>query len=73
MIIIKYKNRTKYTNIVDNYDLFVPDQFAPEKDKLSADWIKSAMDYYANIAYSQYWANHTLKKNYDLLQSWKYK
>jgi hypothetical protein len=67
MIITKYKNRTKYTNIVDNYDLFVPDQFAPEKDKLSADWIKSAMDYYANIAYSQYWSNHTLKKNYDLL------
>ena len=67
MIIKKIKNRDRFTNIVDNYELFVPDHFLPLKEKESSDWIKSTMDYYANIAYSQYWTNQSMKKNYDLI------
>ena len=67
MIIKKIKNRDRFTNIVDNYELFVPDHFLPLKEKETPDWIKSTMDYYANIAYSQYWTNQSMKKNYDLI------
>jgi len=67
MIIKKIKNRDRFTNIVDNYELFVPDHFLSLKEKESSDWIKSTMDYYANIAYSQYWTNQAMKKNYDLI------
>jgi hypothetical protein len=67
MIIKKIKNRDRFTNIVDNYELFVPDHFLPLKDKETPDWIKSTMDYYSNIAYSQYWTNQSMKKNYDLV------
>jgi hypothetical protein len=67
MIIKKIKNRDRFTNIVDNYELFVPDHFLPLKEKESSDWTKSTMDYYANIAYSQYWTNQSMKKNYDLI------
>ena len=67
MIIEKITKRAKYANVIDKYDLFIPDQFAPVEEKETPDWIKSTLDYYANIAYSQYWNNQTLKKNYDLL------
>lgn len=67
MIIKKIKNRDRFTNIVDNYELFVPDHFLSLKEKESPDWIKSTMDYYSNIAYSQYWTNQSMKKNYDLI------
>jgi len=67
MIIKKIKNRDRFTNIVDNYELFVPDHFLSLKEKATPDWIKSTMDYYSNIAYSQYWTNQSMKKNYDLV------
>jgi len=67
MIIKKIKNRDRFTNIVDNYELFVPDHFLSLKEKGTPDWIKSTMDYYSNIAYSQYWTNQSMKKNYDLI------
>ena len=67
MIIEYIKNKGKYSNIVDNYEMHVPDQFVTEKDKESPDWIKSTMDYYYAISYSQYWSNNVLKKNYDLV------
>lgn len=67
MIIKKIKNRDRFTNIVDNYELFVPDHFLSLKEKETPDWIKSTMDYYSNIAYSQYWTNQSMKKNYDLI------
>lgn len=67
MIIKHIKNRDRFTNIVDNYELFVPDHFLSQKEKEDPDWIKSTMDYYSNIAYSQYWTNQSMKKNYDLV------
>lgn len=67
MIIEHFKNTDKYQDIVNNYDIFVPDQFVSEKEKNSPDWVKSTLDYYATIAHSQYWNNEKIKKNYDLL------
>lgn len=46
-----------------------PDQFKTEKEKQDTGWIKNTMDYFANVAYSQYKKNKdTFVKNYDLLK-----
>jgi len=46
-----------------------PDQFVPEKQKESNDWIKSNMDYFANVAYSQFIKGRdTFVNNYNLVK-----
>lgn len=46
-----------------------PDQFKTEKEKQSKSVVKNTMDFFANIAYSQYRRNRdTFVKNYDLLK-----
>jgi hypothetical protein len=46
-----------------------PDQFVSEKEKKGKDWIKQNMDYFANIAYSQYIKNKDkFVKNYNLIK-----
>lgn len=46
-----------------------PDQFKTEKEKQDTSWIKNTMDYFANVAYSQYKKNKdTFVKNYDLMK-----
>lgn len=46
-----------------------PDQFVPEKQKDSNDWIKSNMDYFANVAYSQFIKGRdTFVNNYNLVK-----
>lgn len=46
-----------------------PDQFVPEKEKQSNDWIKSNMDYFANVAYSQFIKGRdTFVNNYNLVK-----
>jgi hypothetical protein len=46
-----------------------PDPFRSEKDKLTNEsYIKNTMDYFANMAYTQYKSNkETFVKNYDLM------
>lgn len=46
-----------------------PDQFVPEKEKTTDDWIKSNMDYFANVAYSQFIkGKDTFVNNYNLVK-----
>lgn len=46
-----------------------PDQFVPEKEKTDTDWIKSNMDYFANVAYSQFIkGKDTFVNNYNLVK-----
>lgn len=46
-----------------------PDQFVPEKEKTGDDWIKSNMDYFANVAYSQFIkGKDTFVNNYNLVK-----
>lgn len=46
-----------------------PDQFVPQKDKTGNDWIKANMDYFANVAYSQFIkAKDTFLHNYNLVK-----
>lgn len=45
-----------------------PNQFRTDKEKQKPSWIKETMDYFANVAYSQYIKNKkTFVKNYDLM------
>jgi len=45
-----------------------PNQFKTDKEKESKAWVKQTMDYFANVAYSQYIKNKkTFVKNYDLM------
>ncbi len=45
-----------------------PNQFKTDKEKQSKGWVKQTMDYFANVAYSQYIKNKkTFVKNYDLM------
>lgn len=56
-----------YTN--DLYLNLFPDQYVSEKDKKEDLWIKTNMDYFANIAYQQYYKNtHSFTNNYNLLK-----
>lgn len=46
-----------------------PDQFVPEAEKSTDDWIKSNMDYFANVAYSQFIkGKDTFVNNYNLVK-----
>jgi len=46
-----------------------PDQFVPEAEKGTDDWIKSNMDYFANVAYSQFIkGKDTFVNNYNLVK-----
>lgn len=46
-----------------------PDQFVPEAEKRTDDWIKSNMDYFANVAYSQFIkGKDTFVNNYNLVK-----
>lgn len=50
------------------YNLY-PDQFVPEKEKYKDKWVKINLDYFSNVAYSQYMANQKeVVKNYRLLK-----
>jgi len=68
MIIENIKDSKAYVTYLDNFRLYVPDQFVPDKVKRSPDWIKTAMDYYYTIALSQWKTNTKLKKPYELLE-----
>lgn len=50
-----------------NHAYFYPEQFVSLSDKEKENWIKSTMDYFANIAFAQYKQNITFRKNYRLL------
>lgn len=56
----------EYTDPV-NHAYFYPEQFVSLTDKQKENWIKSTMDYFANIAFAQYKQNITFRKNYRLL------
>jgi hypothetical protein len=56
----------EYTDPV-NHAYFYPEQFVSLSDKEKENWIKSTMDYFANIAFAQYKQNITFRKNYRLL------
>lgn len=56
----------EYTDPV-NHAYFYPEQFVSLTDKQKEHWIKSTMDYFANIAFAQYKQNITFRKNYRLL------
>jgi hypothetical protein len=46
-----------------------PDQFVPEAEKSTDEWIKSNMDYFANVAYSQFIkGKDTFVNNYNLVK-----
>jgi hypothetical protein len=46
-----------------------PDQFVSESEKRGKNWIKSNMDYFANVAYSQFIkAKETFVRNYNLVK-----
>lgn len=50
------------------YNLY-PDQYVSEKEKFGEKWIKTNMDYFANVAYAQYMSNQKeVVKNYRLLK-----
>lgn len=61
-------NAKGYTN--DLYLNLFPDQYVSESEKRSDLWIKTNMDYFANIAYQQYQrnSNSSITKNYDLVK-----
>ena len=50
-----------------NHAYFYPEQFVSLSEKEKEQWIKSTMDYFANIAFAQYKQNITFRKNYRLL------
>lgn len=65
MGIIRY---TKDATIRYAYLNIFPDQFKTEKEKKDESWIKNTMDYFANVAYSQYVKHRdSFVKNYDLV------
>ena len=49
-----------------NHAYFYPKQFVTKKEKESEHWIKSTLDYFANIAFAQYRQNVGFRKNYRL-------
>ncbi len=63
------RNTESDINVAFSYLNNFPDPFVPEKEKLGKDsYIKNTMDYFANMAYSQYWENEkTFVSNYKLL------
>ena len=66
MIITKVSNDT---NIRYAYLNIFPNQFLTEKEKQKDTWVKNTMDYFANVAFSQYRKHRkTFVKNYDLMK-----
>jgi hypothetical protein len=55
----------EYTDPV-NHAYFYPKQFISKKEKESETWVKSTLDYFANIAFAQYKQNSSYRKNYRL-------
>jgi hypothetical protein len=55
----------EYTDPV-NHAYFYPKQFISKKEKESEHWVKSTLDYFANIAFAQYKQNVSFRKNYRL-------
>lgn len=49
-----------------NHTYFYPKQFTTRKEKETESFIKSTMDYFANIAFAQYKQNINFRKNYRL-------
>jgi len=49
-----------------NHEYFYPKQFTTKKEKSTNTFIKSNMDYFANIAFAQYKQNQVFRKNYRL-------
>lgn len=67
MPIIKETTKNQGSHI-DRYNLY-PDQFVSDKEKQSDDWIKTNMDYFANVAFAQYQENRrTFVHNYNLVK-----
>lgn len=60
---------TKQQDIRLAYMNIYPDQFVSDKKKKEQEWIKQNLDYFANIAYSQYIKNkEKFVKNYNLVK-----
>ncbi|NLR60696.1 hypothetical protein HGH93_21480 [Chitinophaga polysaccharea] len=60
---------TKGGNLLHEYLSTFPDQYVSQKEKQSDAFIKQNMDYFANIAYSQYnRKKRTISRNYDLVK-----
>ena len=49
-----------------NHAYFYPEQFVSSSRKKKPQWIKSTLDYFANIAFAQYKQNAKFRKNYRL-------
>ena len=49
-----------------NHSYFYPQQFTTRKEKEKESFVKSTMDYFANIAFAQYKQNVKYRKNYRL-------
>ena len=49
-----------------NHAYFYPEQFVSSSKKQKPQWIKSTLDYFANIAFAQYRQNVKFRKNYRL-------
>jgi len=49
-----------------NHSYFYPEQFVSFARKQKPQWIKSTLDYFANIAFAQYRQNIKFRKNYRL-------
>ena len=49
-----------------NHSYFYPEQFISAAKKQKPQWIKSTLDYFANIAFAQYRQNIKYRKNYRL-------
>ncbi len=49
-----------------NHAYFYPEQFVSASKKQKPQWIKSTLDYFANIAFAQYRQNIKFRKNYRL-------
>jgi hypothetical protein len=60
---------TSEPNIRYAYLNIFPDQFKSAKEKEDPSWIKNTMDYFANVAFSQYRKHRRgFVKNYDLMK-----
>ena len=55
----------EYTDAL-NHAYFYPEQFVSAAKKQKPQWIKSTLDYFANIAFAQYRQNIKFRKNYRL-------
>ena len=67
-MVINHVNGVGQSVANEVYNLY-PDQYVPEKEKYGEKWIKINLDYFSNVAYSQYMSNQKeVVKNYRLLK-----